>query len=113
MTLNTLLLSNPVFAVLTQCGFGPGAFLNQGWYDNIIAVDPANPDIVWAGGIDLFRSDDGGANWGQASHWWFTRGVDPEYAHADNHTLVFHPRLRRLFEQDHVQRQRWRRLRDG
>ena len=65
--------------------------LNQGWYDNIIAVDPANPDIVWAGGIDLFRSDDGGANWGQASHWWFTRGVDPEYAHADHHTLVFHP----------------------
>ena len=35
--------------------------------------------------------DDAGQNWGQASHWWFTRGVDPEFAHADNHALVFHP----------------------
>ncbi len=90
-TLNRLLLSNPVYGALTQCGFGTTAFLNQGWYDNIIAVDPADPNIVWAGGIDLFRSDDGGKNWGQASHWWFTPGVDPEYNHADQHNLVFHP----------------------
>jgi photosystem II stability/assembly factor-like uncharacterized protein len=90
-TLNTLLLSNPVIAVLTQCGFGTSSFLNQGWYDNAIAVDPKNPDVVWVGGIDLFRSDDGGQNFGQASHWWFNRGVDPEYNHADHHLLVFHP----------------------
>lgn len=89
--LNRVLLSNPVFAFLSQCGFGTGAFLNQGWYDNALAVDPKDPNVVWAGGIDLFRSDDGGANWGQASHWWFTRGVDPEYNHADHHLLVFHP----------------------
>jgi hypothetical protein len=46
-------------------------FANQGWYDNAIApfrVDPANPNIVFVGGIDLFRSDDGGVNWGLASH---------------------------------------------
>jgi hypothetical protein len=91
VTLNRLLLSNPVFAVLSQCGFGAGAFFNQGWYDNFIAVDPADPEIVWAGGIDAFRSNDGGRNWGQASHWWFTRGVDAEYAHADHHGVVFHP----------------------
>jgi hypothetical protein len=91
-TLNTLLLSNPVFGVLNNCGFGSSnQFFNQGWYDNIIAVDPVDPNIVWAGGIDLFRSNDGGANFGQASHWWFTRGVDREYAHADNHAIVFHP----------------------
>lgn len=89
--LNRVLLSNPVIAFLTQCGFGTSSFLNQGWYDNIIAVDPKNPDVVWVGGIDLFRSDDGGANFGQASHWWFTRGVDREYNHADHHLLVFHP----------------------
>lgn len=89
--LNRVLLSNPVIAFLTQCGFGTSSFLNQGWYDNIIAVDPKNPEIVWVGGIDLFRSDDGGANFGQASHWWFGRGIDPEYNHADHHLLVFHP----------------------
>ena len=90
--LNTLLLTNPVLAALVECGLGSAnQFANQGWYDNVLAVDPLNPDIVWAGGIDLFRSDDAGQNWGQASHWWFTPGVDPEFAHADNHALVFHP----------------------
>lgn len=89
--LNRALLSNPVYFFLGQCGFGTSQDLAQGWYDNAIAVDPVNPNIVWAGGIDLFRSDDGGVNFGQASHWWFTPGVDPEYAHADQHTIVFHP----------------------
>ncbi len=89
--LNRLLLSNPVIASLTDCGFGTDSYSNQGWYDNSLAVDPVDPNIVWAGGIDMFRSNDGGQNWGQASHWWFTRGVDPEYSHADNHGVVFHP----------------------
>ena len=94
---NTLLLSNPVFAMLHECRFGPSSvFLNQGWYDNVIAVDPADPNRVWAGGIDLFRSDDGGHNWGVASYWWFGSGVagapaDPNYAHADQHAIAFHP----------------------
>ncbi len=91
-TLNGLLLSNPVIAVQATCGFGgSNTVLGQGWYDNVLAVDPLDPDIVWSGGIDLFRSNDGGQNWGQASHWWFARGADPEYAHADNHAIVFHP----------------------
>lgn len=90
--LNTALLSNPVYVFLADCGYGAAnQYLNQGWYDNTIAVDPKNPESVWVGGIDLFRSDDGGQNFGQASHWWFTRGVDPEYAHADHHGVVFHP----------------------
>ena len=90
-TLNAQLLTNPVYGVLTQCGFGATQIIAQGWYDNIIAVDPKDPNRVWVGGIDLFRSDDGGQNFGEASFWWFTPGVDPEYAHADNHTIVFHP----------------------
>jgi hypothetical protein len=91
-TQNTLLLTNPVEAVLTNCGFSSSnAILTQGWYDNIIAVDPVNPNTLWSGGIDLFRSDDAGQNWGIASYWWASPGVDPEYAHADNHTIVFHP----------------------
>ncbi len=46
---DTLLLSNPVNAALTQCGIGTSQFLNQGWYDNVIAVDPTDPDKVWTG----------------------------------------------------------------
>jgi photosystem II stability/assembly factor-like uncharacterized protein len=95
--LNTVLLTNPVFAFLHDCRFGSSnIFLNQGWYDNVIAVDPADPNRVWAGGVDLMRSDDGGRNWGVASYWWFSGGVDgtpfdPNYAHADNHVIAFHP----------------------
>jgi len=80
------LLSNLVFA--TGC-FG-NSNLGQGWYDNVIAVDPVNPDIVWVGGIDLFRSDDGGQNFGIASYWYFSPG-DAEFVHADQHAVVFHP----------------------
>ncbi len=88
--LNTVLLSNPIIAFFTECTGEIEALVNQGWYDNVIAVDPLDSNRVWAGGIDLFRSDDGGANWGIASHWW----ADPSasvYCHADQHAIVFHP----------------------
>lgn len=88
--LNTLLLSNPVYAYAECVGAASAQLFNQGWYDNVIAVDPTNPEVIWAGGVDLFRSDDGGQNWGLASNWWFPNG-HPQYTHADNHVLVFHP----------------------
>ena len=91
--LNRVQLTNPVFAFLGDCGFGgPNQDLNQGWYDNQIGVDPKDENIVWTAGIDAMRSDDGGQTWGLASYWWFTPGVDPNYAHADNHAIVFHPK---------------------
>jgi hypothetical protein len=87
--LNTVLLTNPYYAFQYTCN-PPYAdtYYNQGWYDNVIAVDPVNSDIVWAGGIDLFRSDDGGQSWGMASHWWST---NQRYNHADHHVIVFDP----------------------
>ena len=85
-----LLLSNPVIANNLACFADPESVNSQGWYDNIIAVDPTNENRVFAGGIDLFRSEDGGANWGLISYWWLDM-ADAEYAHADQHTIVFHP----------------------
>jgi Fibronectin type III domain len=84
--MNTLLLSNPREATATECGTGTSAYFNQGWYDNVIAVDPADENIVFAGGVDLFRSDDGGASWGMISRWDRTPNV-----HADQHAIVFAP----------------------
>ncbi|PYS90143.1 MAG: hypothetical protein DMF64_15735 [Acidobacteria bacterium] len=96
--LDTLLLSNPVNAVLVECGFGAvNQFLNQGWYHNDLAVDPTDENKVWAGGTDVWRSDNGGVNWGVASYWWFQgngtppNNGDPQLVHADNHILVFAP----------------------
>src|ERR1035437_6198966 len=88
--LNRLLLTNPIIASETDCGHSGDQYDNQGWYDNIIAVDPVNPNVVWVGGIDLFRSDAGGANWGGASYWW-AQTTTPCYARADQHAIVFHP----------------------
>ncbi len=87
--INRVQLTNPVYA-FSQCVGGSVGNYNQGWYDNVIAVDPMDPEKVWTGGVDLMRSDDGGRNWGVASYWWFNRG-DPNYAHADNHVIRFHP----------------------
>ena len=95
--LNTSLLSNPIFVFLEECFGAEGGYINQGWYDNVIAVDPTDPDRVWAGGVDLFRSDNGGVNWGVASYWWFQgngtppNNGDPQLVHADNHVIAFHP----------------------
>jgi uncharacterized protein (TIGR03437 family) len=95
--LNTVLFTNPLFAFYRDCRFSPAsgnAFFNQGWYDNVLAVDPLDPNRVWVGGIDLFRSDDGGQNWGLASYW-ANNGralpFAPSHAHADQHAIVFHP----------------------
>jgi photosystem II stability/assembly factor-like uncharacterized protein len=61
----------------------------QGWIHNAIAVDPQDPDTVYVGGIDIYRSDDGGQNWGIASFWQAADG--PNGAHADVLGLVFPP----------------------
>ena len=90
--INTLLLHNPITASLVDCQFDQvDDYFAMGWYVNVIAVDPGNPNRVWAGGVDIFRSDDGGANWRPASYWWADEG-NPNFAHADQHALVFDPR---------------------
>ncbi len=95
--LNPLLLSNPLFSGV--CGGTISPTENQGWYDNIIAVDPADEDTVWVGGVDLFRSDDGGVSFGAASYWYLAdadldaadEGFRDRYMHADQHAIVFNP----------------------
>ncbi|HEX2060992.1 MAG TPA: hypothetical protein VHK90_09650 [Thermoanaerobaculia bacterium] len=74
------------------CGGVDEQPLTMGWYCNTIAVDPADPNRVWVGGVDLFRSDDGGASWGQASYWWAEfEPTRPPFVHADQHVIAFHP----------------------
>ncbi|MBI4964217.1 MAG: hypothetical protein HY913_13140 [Desulfomonile tiedjei] len=59
----------------------------QGWYDNVIwAGDPTNSDHVIVGGIDLWRSTDGGNTLRRVSKW-----DEAASAHADHHAIVSHP----------------------
>ena len=90
--LGPLLLTNLTTVDDAACGGNAEPALTMGWYCNTIAVDPADPERVWAGGVDLFRSDDGGRTWGQASYWWSAPEETPPFVHADQHVIVFHPR---------------------
>ena len=67
---------------------GPAPYLGeQGWYDNVIwAGDPTDENLVIVGGIDLWRSTDGGDRCGTSARWW-----DPRSAHADHHCIVSDP----------------------
>ena len=60
----------------------------QAWYNLILAVHPTNSNLVLAGGIDLYRTTDGGANWSQLSSWNTAYGP---YVHADQHAIQFRP----------------------
>jgi len=60
---------------------------NQGWYGNAIwAGDPTNADLVLVGGVNLWRSTDGGNTLIDISTWW-----DPRSCHADHHRIVSDP----------------------
>ncbi len=58
----------------------------QQWYDLAIAASPINKDIVIVGGVNVWRSLDGGSNWQLAGHW---TGSGAPYIHADIHDLNF------------------------
>lgn len=68
-------------------GAAGGFCSGQCWYDLEVAVDPANADKVYLGGIDTYRSSDGGKNFTQLSQWYVNQN-DPRYVHADQHALV-------------------------
>ena len=68
------------------CNGGSGG---QAWYDLDIAVDPTNEDIVYAGGVNCFKSTDRGVTWEINSHWWGDCGVPS--VHADLHVFEYSP----------------------
>jgi hypothetical protein len=63
----------------------------QSWYDQALAVDPANPQNLLIGGIDLFSSVDAGASWSQIGKWWDWSGLNCSVVHADQHAICFKP----------------------
>jgi len=64
--------------------FRSGSGNGQGWYDNTIWVDPINSNTVIVGGIDLWRSTNGGTTFTKISRW----ESAPFSAHADQHVIV-------------------------
>tara|TARA_B100000767_G_scaffold268869_1_gene289825 strand:- start:2972 stop:8137 length:5166 start_codon:yes stop_codon:yes gene_type:complete len=67
----------------------------QSFYDLEIEVDPTNEDILYVGGIDWFRSQNGGTSWSQITKWApFNANLNTlnvSVVHADQHGLYFKP----------------------
>jgi photosystem II stability/assembly factor-like uncharacterized protein len=92
--LNTLLLTNLSNATFQDCSTNPNArnnYINMGWYVNVLAVDPRDPERVWAGGVDWLRSDDGGRNWGLVTSMAIQPSPTLAAVHVDQHGIAFHP----------------------
>jgi len=82
-------ISIPIY-LDTDCNIGTTHFTRgQAWFDLILAVHPDDPNTIIAGGIDLHKSQDGGANWQAISYW--TGSYCDDYVHADQHEIVFRP----------------------
>lgn len=96
--LNTQLFSYADGALAEYCNDDTW-YYSAGWYNQAIVVSPVDPNVVWVGGMEIYRSDDGGQNFGMASDWdadWHANNsnnsaYDGAYVHADQHVLMFHP----------------------
>lgn len=89
---NFTLMSDSPNIMSWGCEGGSGG---QAWYDLDIAVDPLDEDILYAGGVNCFKSIDGGATWEISSHWWGDCSVPA--VHADLHVLEWNPVDGRLY----------------
>jgi len=74
-----------VFGYNTNGGDAGG----QSWYDMALAVSPTNKNEVYTGGINVWKSTNGGSSLTALSRWNWPTGSF-EYVHADIHTLDFY-----------------------
>lgn len=69
----------------------------QGNYDLTLAIDPANYNNIYVGGVNLWRTGDGGNSWSPSNMWTDNAGYNPPpgtpVVHADKHHVLFHPLL--------------------
>jgi PKD repeat protein len=86
------LRSNSPNIMAWDCNGGSGG---QAWYDLDMAVDPANADVIYGGGVNCFKSSNGGLSWAIRSHWYGACGV--QSVHADLHVLEYSPINNRLY----------------
>lgn len=56
----------------------------QCWYNLTVAIHPTDPDIIFMGGVSLYRSIDGGRTWAVAG-----TGPNGVAIHVDQHVLKF------------------------
>lgn len=59
----------------------------QSWYDLTIDCSPTNANEVCVGGINIWRTTNGGTSWTLNGHW---TGSGAPYIHADHHAMFYY-----------------------
>jgi PKD repeat protein/photosystem II stability/assembly factor-like uncharacterized protein len=75
-----------------NCNGGAGG---QAWYDLDIAVDPLDENVIYAGGINCWKSSNAGQSWTMVSNQIGDCGADA--VHADLHVLEWSPLNNNLY----------------
>ena len=57
----------------------------QSWYDLAIVVDPNDASTMWVGGVNIWKSTDGGVTYTIQTNWTYPNSIG--YTHADIHYL--------------------------
>jgi PKD repeat protein len=70
----------------------------QGWYDLCIITDPSDANLVFVGGVNTWKSTNGGTSWSISNHWSSSCGGSATNVHADKHFLAYQPNTGVLFE---------------
>jgi PKD repeat protein len=82
-TFSTMSTSPNIFDWSTN-GSGSGG---QGWYDLAIGASPTNSNEIVVGGVNSWRSTNGGTSWIINTHWY--GGGGKPYVHADLHDVQY------------------------
>lgn len=62
------------------------------WHAFILQVNPDDPDVIFTGGLDLWKSDNAGSSWRHVSDWSLMyQGGGDAYVHADQHNIQYKP----------------------
>lgn len=57
----------------------------QGWYDLALTADPSNANTLYVGGVNTWKSTNGGTSWSLKNHWSGASGI--QTVHADKHVF--------------------------
>lgn len=83
VSFNVMSTSPNIFDWSTN-GSGSGG---QGWYDIALDASPTNANEIIAGGVNSWKSVNGGTSWTLNTHW--TGGGGKPYVHADLHYVMY------------------------
>ncbi len=75
---------NPNMLGWDPMGGGTGG---QGWYDLTLKVDPMNFNNVYLGGVNAWKTTNGGFSWDCTGLWYYSESYP--YVHADHHRMHF------------------------